>query len=65
MKKIPCELTLGNGGDVVAMVPLEEDGTLKVPRYSLYGTFQEGVIACRVMNPDDQKLVVREEWQDQ
>ena len=60
MQKIPCELTLGNGGDVVAMVPLEDDGTLRIPAYSLYGTFKEGVIGCRVMSPEDKKLVVRE-----
>ncbi|WP_028586042.1 hypothetical protein [Desulfogranum mediterraneum] len=64
MKKIPCELTLGNGGDVIAMVPLEADGTLCIPRYSLYGTFKEGVIACRVMNPADQEVVVREVWEE-
>ena len=65
MRKIPCELTLGNGGDVVAMAILEDDGTLKKPRYALYGTSKEGVIECRVMNPDDQKLVKREEWQEE
>ena len=26
MRMIPCELTLGNGGDVVAMVRLDDDG---------------------------------------
>lgn len=62
MRKIPCELTLGNGGDVVAMVPLEDDGTLRVPLHALYGTSEEGVIACRVMNPDDRQQVVREVW---
>ncbi len=62
MKKIPCELTLGNGGDVVVMVMLDDEGTLHIPKYSLYGTFQEGVISCRVMKPEDQALVKKEIW---
>ncbi len=64
MRKIPCELTLGNGGDVVAMVELDDDGTLKVPKKGLYGSFSEGVISFRVMNPEDLKDVVREVWVD-
>ena len=32
MRMIPCELTLGNGGDVVAMVRLDDEGTLQVQR---------------------------------
>ncbi len=64
MKKIPCELTLGNGGDVVVMVPLNDEGTLFIPKYSLYGTFQEGVISCRVMHPEDQDRVKKEVWMD-
>ena len=64
MRKIPCELTLGNGGDIVVMVPLGDDGTLHVPRYAIYGTFQEGVLRCRVMREQDQALVQREEWAD-
>ncbi|WP_028578720.1 hypothetical protein [Desulfogranum japonicum] len=64
MRKVPCELTLGNGGDVIAMVELDDDGTLKVPRKGMYGTFQEGVISYRVMKPEDQKDVVREVWVD-
>lgn len=64
MRKIPCELTLGNGGDIVVMVPLGDDGTLHVPRYATYGTFQEGVLRCRVMREQDQALVQREEWTD-
>ncbi len=65
MKKIPCELTLGNGGDVIAMVPLDDDGTLRVPRESLYGSFKEGVISYRIMNPADKEMVVRETWQEE
>ncbi len=64
MRKVPCELTLGNGGDVVVMVPLDDDGTLHIPKYSLYGTFQEGVISCRVMRPEDQECVKKEVWMD-
>ena len=30
MRRIPCELTLGNGGDVIAMVQLDDDGTLHI-----------------------------------
>jgi hypothetical protein len=62
MRKIPCELTLGNGGDVVAMVELDNDGTLRIPRHARYGSFQEGVLACRVMCPEDQTCVQREIW---
>lgn len=62
MRKIPCELTLGNGGDVVVMVELDDDGTLRIPRHATYGSFQEGVLRCRVMNPDDQTGVHREMW---
>ena len=64
MRKIPCELTLGNGGDIVVMVPLDDDGTLHVPRYATYGTFQEGVLRCRVMRDQDQAQVQREVWTD-
>lgn len=64
MKKIPCELTLGNGGDVVVMVHLDEDGTLLMPKYALYGTSLEGVIACRVQRPEDQTHVKKETWVD-
>ncbi len=64
MRKVPCELTLGNGGDVVVMVQLDDDGTLHIPKYSLYGTFQEGVISCRVMRPEDQECVKKEVWVD-
>lgn len=62
MRKIPCELTLGNGGDVVVMVELDQDGTLHIPRHATYGTFREGVLSCRVMRPDDQACVQRELW---
>ncbi len=62
MKKIPCELTLGNGGDVIAMVQLGDDGTLYIPKFSKYGTFQEGVIACKAMDPDDEKCIQKEVW---
>ncbi len=64
MRKIPCELTLGNGGDVIVMVGLDEDGVLHIPRQATYGSFQEGVLACRVMRPEDQACVVREVWVD-
>ncbi len=64
MRKIPCELTLGNGGDVVAMVRLDEDGTLHIPRFATYGTFQEGVLKCRVMVPEDSDRVLREVWEE-
>ncbi|MDD2463933.1 MAG: hypothetical protein PHI97_08035 [Desulfobulbus sp.] len=62
MRKIPCELTLGNGGDVVVMVELDDQGTLKIPRQATYGTFQEGVLRCRVMRPEDQVCVLNEVW---
>ena len=62
MRKIPCELTLGNGGDVVVMVPLDEAGALYVPRRATYGVFEEGVLSCRVMRPEDQALVRCEVW---
>ncbi len=64
MRKIPCELTLGNGGDVVVMVSLDDEGTLFIPKYSLYGTFMEGVISYRVMYPKDQACVKKEVWID-
>ena len=64
MKKIPCELRLGNGGDVVFMLKLDEEGTLHIPKKAIYGSFEEGVIGHRVMNPDDQKQVRREVWED-
>ena len=64
MRKIPCELTLGNGGDVIAMVELDDDGTLRIPRHALYGSFQEGVLGCRVMRPEDQECVQKEIWVD-
>lgn len=62
MQKIPCELSLGNGGDVIAMVVLDDDGTLHIPRQALYGSFQEGVLACKVMRPEDHAKVQREIW---
>lgn len=62
MRRIPCELTLGNGGDVIAMVQLDDDGTLHIPRYATYGSFQEGVLKCRVMVPEDQESVRQEVW---
>lgn len=65
MRKIPCELTLGNGGDVIAMVVLDDEGTLHIPRYATYGSFQEGVLACRVMRPEDHAEVQREIWMEQ
>lgn len=64
MRKIPCELTLGNGGDVIVMVELDDDGTLRIPRQATYGSFQEGVLRCRVMRPEDQSRVLREVWED-
>jgi len=64
MRKIPCELTLGNGGDVIVMVELDDDGTLCIPRQATYGSFQEGVLSCRVMRPEDQDCVRREIWVD-
>nr|WP_321465933.1 hypothetical protein [uncultured Desulfobulbus sp.] len=62
MRKIPCELTLGNGGDIVVMVELDDDGTLRIPRHATYGSFQEGVLSFRVMRPEDQACVRREVW---
>lgn len=62
MRKIPCELSLGNGGDVVAMVALDDDGTLRIPRHAIYGSFREGVLRCRVMRPEDQACVRTETW---
>ena len=62
MRRIPCELTLGNGGDVVAMVQLDDDGTLRIPRFATYGSFQEGVLKCRVMIAEDQDCVRQEVW---
>ena len=62
MRKIPCELTLGNGGDVVAMVLLDDDGTLHMPRFATYGTFREGVLNCRAMLAEDQQQVQRQVW---
>lgn len=62
MRKIPCELTLGNGGDVIVMVELDDQGVLRVPRRATYGTFEEGVLACRVMKPEDQVCVREEIW---
>lgn len=64
MRKIPCELTLGNGGDVIAMVDLDDDGTLHIPRFATYGTFQEGVLKCKAMIPEDRDSVRREIWQE-
>jgi hypothetical protein len=62
MRKIPCELTLGNGGDVIVMVELDDQGVLRVPRRATYGTFEEGVLACRVMKPEDQACVREQIW---
>lgn len=64
MRKIPCELTLGNGGDIIAMVPLDDDGTLHIPRFATYGSFQEGVLKCRVMIAEDQDGVRQEVWEE-
>ena len=64
MRKIPCELTLGNGGDIIAMVPLADDGTLHIPRFATYGSFQEGVLKCRVMIAEDQNNVCQEVWEE-
>lgn len=64
MRKIPCELTLGNGGDVMVMLEVDATGVLYIPRQATYGTFQEGVLACRVMRPEDQAVVTREVWVD-
>lgn len=63
MKKIPCELRLGNGGDVVFLLKLDDDGTLHVPKRAVYGSFEEGVIGCRVMDPADEALVRSEVWE--
>ena len=62
MRRIPCELTLGNGGDVIAMVPLDDEGTLHISRCATYGSFQEGVLKCRVMIAEDQECVRQEIW---
>lgn len=62
MRKIPCELTLGNGGDVIVMVELDDGGTLRIPCHATYGVFEEGVLACRVMQPADRDCVRREIW---
>lgn len=62
MRKVPCELTLGNGGDVIAMVQLDDDGTLHIPRFATYGSFQEGVLQCRVMVSEDRDCVRQEIW---
>ncbi|MBM9613717.1 hypothetical protein JWJ90_05375 [Desulfobulbus rhabdoformis] len=62
MRKIPCELTLGNGGDIVVMVELDDAGTLKVPRHATYGTFEEGVLSYRIMRPEDAACVQQEIW---
>ena len=62
MRMIPCELTLGNGGDVVAMVRLDDDGTLQVPRQATYGSFPVGVLACRVLWPEGEAKVRRQVW---
>jgi hypothetical protein len=62
MRKIPCELTLGNGGDVIVMIELADDGTLHIPRHATYGSFQEGVLGYRVMKAEDQACVSREIW---
>ena len=64
MKKIPCELRLGNGGDVVFMLKLDDDGTLHVPKKAVYGSFEEGVLGCRVMDPDDAAKVKNEVWEE-
>jgi len=64
MRKIPCELTLGNGGDIIAMVLLDDSGTLHIPRFATYGTFEEGVLKCRVMIPEDRDCVRLEVWEE-
>lgn len=65
MRKIPCELTLGNGGDVIVMVQLDDDGTLRIPRFATYGSFKEGVLSCRVMAPEDRDCVRQEIWTEE
>lgn len=62
MRKIPCELTLGNGGDVIVMIQLDDNGTLHLPRFATYGSFQEGVLKYRVMIPEDLDCVRQEVW---
>ena len=62
MRKVPCELTLGNGGDVIVMVQLDDDGTLHIPKFATYGSFQEGVLKCRVTVPADRDCVRQEVW---
>lgn len=64
MKKIPCELRLANGGDIVTMLHLDEQGILHIPLKATYGSFLEGVLSYRVMQEDDQRLVLGEAWQD-
>ena len=41
---------------------LDDDGTLQVPRQAVYGSFPEGVLACRVMRPEDEAQVRRRVW---
>ena len=65
MRKIPCELTLGNGGDIIAMVALDDAGTLHIPRFATYGSFREGVLQCRVMIAEDQDCVRQEVWDEE
>ena len=64
MRNIPCELTLGNGGDIVAMARLDDDGTLHIPRFATYATFTEGVLSCKVMLESDRQQVLREVWEE-
>lgn len=64
MRKIPCELSLGNGGDVIVMVRLDDDGCLHIPRQAIYGSFPEGVLRCRPLSPEDATAVVREVWEE-
>ena len=44
------------------MVRLDDDGTLCVPREATSGSFPEGVLACRVMRPEDEAQVRRQVW---
>jgi hypothetical protein len=46
MPKIPCELTLGNGGDVIVMVELDDDGTLHIPRQAPMALSRRGYSAA-------------------
>ena len=64
MRKIPCELTLGNGGDVIVMVQLGDDGTLHIPKQAKYGSFLEGVLKCRPLAEEDEQHILHRKWVD-